>query len=169
MKIKIVSSEIKLFKNNFSFYNLAHFTTSLLLITFIIQKNKQNTDIILILLIYIINLIFIKKACDEKNRDSISYIIFGIFFPAICSIILLLTPNKRLEIEIYDIKSIDDLLISLKKYRDKLKIKNQIYNAALISKVIVDNFEHEKEDEEIYKDFVNKLDELPVYRIIKKD
>ena len=100
MEIKIESLENKLYKNNFSFYNLAHFSTSILLISLIIQKNIQNIDVGMIFLLYIINLFFIKKACDEKNRDSFSYIIFGIFFPIICSIILLFTPNKRLEIKI---------------------------------------------------------------------
>ena len=169
MEIKIESLENKLYKNNFSFYNLAHFSTSILLISLIIQKNIQNIDVGMIFLLYIINLFFIKKACDEKNRDSFSYIIFGIFFPIICSIILLFTPNKRLEIKILDIKSIDDLLVSLIKYRNKLKDKNQIYNAALISKVIVDNFKHKKDDEYIYIDLVNQLSERPEYKIIKNE
>lgn len=167
MEINIISKENKLYKNNFSFNNLAHFATSLLLVSFILFKYKYSTDIIIIIIIYIFNLFFIKKACDEKNRYAISYLLFGVFFPVICSSILLIIPSKRLEIRVFDIESIDDLLFSLKKFRKKLELKNQIYNAALISKVIIDHFENTKEDEDIYEDFKNKLGETPKY-IIKK-
>jgi hypothetical protein len=167
MEIKIISTEKNLYKSSFSFYNLAHFTTSLLLVSFLLFKYKYNTDLIIIIVIYIFNLFFIKKACEEKNRYAISYVLFGIFFPVICSIILLLTPSKRFEIRVFDIESIDDLLLSLKKFRKTLELKNQIYNAALISKVIIDHFESTKEDEDIYEDFKNKLGKTPEYTITK--
>jgi len=174
MNIRIESLEKKLYKYNFSIFNFAHFSLSLILLYFIYNfkynRNENNIDFTIIFVTYIFYLFFIKKTCDEKNKIISNYLIIGALFPTICSVFLLFSPANKLEINIIKIKSEEDLLLELRKYKSKLESKNQIYNATLISKVIIDNItSHNKLDIEEYEKMKNILGEIPEYKIYKTE
>ncbi len=176
MTIRIESLEKKIYKNNFSFYNFAHFFLSLILLYFVYNfkynrlEVNDNLDLIIILISYLFFLFFIKKASEEKNKIVINFLIFGALFPQICSIILLFSPTQKLEINIVDIKSEEDLVEELRKYSKKLEDKNQIYNATLIRKVILDNIKNYSEmDLDAYNNLKDKIGEIPEYKIYKTE